>query len=135
MARASKIVSFFIFPTLVFLGHLIAGKVLHLYARFPNIDIPFHYIGGLSIAYASTKVLSYLASEKITSTLNKAISVVLILSLTATAAVLWEFMEFGVDQLLNTHLQRSLANTMQDQFLGILGGSTWTFIYFKRDRK
>jgi hypothetical protein len=58
---------------------------------------------------------------------------VLLLSLTATAAVFWEFAEFISDQWLNTHLQPSIANTMQDQFLGILGGMTWAAICIKRD--
>ena len=38
-------------------------------------------------------------------------------------------------QLLNTNIQISLANTMQDQFMGILGGVTWMFIYTKKFEK
>ena len=59
----------------------------------------------------------------------------LLLSLTSTVAVFWEFAEFISDQLLATNLQPSIANTMQDQSLGILGGGTWALIYFKRDWK
>ena len=123
------------FPVIVFLVHLIAVKVLDLYRMFPNVDIPFHYIGGLSIAYATTKILSHLESKKVTAALDRVLLLVLLLSLTATTTVFWEFAEFILDQLLDTHLQPSLANTMQDQFLGILGGSTWAFICFKRGLK
>jgi hypothetical protein len=133
MKRAIKIGSFFRFPMLVYLAHLIALRGLHLYARFPDLDMPFHYIGGLSIAYTASLILSHLESEKITAPLNKMIFLVLLLSLTATVAVFWEFAEFISDQALGTHLQPSNANTMQDQFLGILGGATWTLIYFKRE--
>jgi len=135
MKQASKVVSFFVFPSIVFLVHLIAATRLNLYTIFPNLDIPFHYIGGLSIAYTSAQILSYLEQEKITATLNRVIFLILILSLTATTAVFWEFAEFVSDQLLGTHLQPSIANTMQDQFLGILGGGTWALIYFKSDAR
>jgi hypothetical protein len=131
MKPTSKIVSFFTFPIIVFLAHSIA-KTLGLYILFPNVDIPFHFIGGLSIAYTSSRILSFLESEKITARLNKVIFLMLLLSLTATVAVFWEFAEFISDQFLATNLQPSIANTMQDQFLGILGGSTWAFIFFKR---
>lgn len=135
MKQASKIASFFLFPAIVFLAHLVAVKVLDLYSMFPNVDIPFHYMGGLSIAYTSARILSYLESEKITATLNRIIFMVLLLALTATVAVFWEFAEFISDQFLATHLQPSIANTMQDQFLGILGGGTWAFIHFSKRRE
>lgn len=133
MKHASKFLSFFLFPTLVYLAHLVALRVLHLYALFPNVDMPFHYVGGLSIAYTASLILSHLESEKVTAPLNRMIFLVLLLSLTATIAVFWEFAEFISDQVLRTHLQPSIANTMQDQFLGILGGGTWALIYFKKE--
>ena len=132
MDRASKIASFFLFPTVVFLVHL-AAKGFGLYEIIPDVDIPLHYLGGLSIAYTCARVLSYLESQKVTTTLHRGISLVLLLSLTATVAVFWEFAEFLSDQFLATNLQPSIANTMQDQFLGILGGGTWALIHFKRD--
>jgi hypothetical protein len=135
MKYTSKIMSFFIFPIIVLLSHLIASKVLNLYQLFPNMDIPSHYIGGLSIAYTSTQILSYLEKEKIYTTLNKVVFLVLIFSLAATSTVFWEFAEFIGDQLLDTNIQVSLANTMQDQFMGILGGATWVFIYSKKLEK
>ena len=132
MNQTSKVVSFFVFPITVLLVHLIASTILNLYMIFPNLDIPFHYMGGLSIAYTSAQILSYLDKEKITSTLNRVVFMVLLLALTATAAVFWEFAEFIGDTLLDTNIQGSLANTMQDQFLGILGGMTWAILCYKK---
>jgi len=127
-----KLTSFFVFPIIVLLFHLIASGLLNLYIFFPHLDIPFHYTGGFAIAYASAGILSYLEQEKIIATLNRIVFVILISTLTATATVFWEFMEFIGDQLLRRNIQVSLANTMQDQFLGILGGITWAFILYKR---
>ena len=96
MKWASKIVSFFLFPMAIFLVHL-AVKGLGGYEMFPAVDIPFHYMGGLSIAYTASRILLYFESEKITAELNKVIFLVLLFSLTATAAVSWEFAEFLSD--------------------------------------
>lgn len=133
MKQASKIASFFVFPMIIFLVHLVV-KALRVYQIFPYVDIPLHYIGGLSIAYTSALILSYLESEKIIAPLNKLLFLLLLLSLTAMAAVFWEFAEFLSDQLLHTKLQPSIANTMQDQFLGVLGGGTWAVIQFLKRR-
>ena len=135
MKQVSKYVSFFMFPITVLLAHLIASKVLNLYIIFPNLDIPFHYVGGLSVAYTSAQILAYLEKENTSSSMNKVIFLVLIFSLTATATVFWEFVEFIGDQLLGTNIQISLANTMQDQLMGILGGATYVFISFKKFEK
>jgi len=134
MKHASKLLSFFGFPIIIFVLHSISLRILNLYAIFPNLDIPFHYVGGLSIAYSSALILSYLQKERLIPTLNKVIAFVLILSVTATVAVFWEFAEFLGDTFLNMNLQGSIANTMQDQFLGILGGLTWAVIYSRRPR-
>src|SRR5215216_6759202 len=98
MNHSSKLSSFFIFPAAVFLAHLTVSKILHLYSLFPNIDIPFHFLGGLSIAYTSAKILAYLEKEKFIARLNGLLFTILLISITATAAVLWEFMEFTGDQ-------------------------------------
>lgn len=127
-----RIAPFFMFPILVLLAHMIASGVFDLYRIFPNLDIPFHYLGGLSIACTSTQILAYLEKEKIITAPDKALFLILIFSLTATAAVFWEFTEFIGDRLLHTNIQISLANTMQDQFMGILGGATGAFVCYKR---
>jgi len=132
MNHSSKLSSFFIFPAAVFLSHLTVSKILHLYSLFPDIDIPFHFLGGLSIAYTSAKIISYLEQEKFIARLNGILFAVLLISITATAAVLWEFMEFTGDLLFHTNIQVSLANTMQDQFMGLLGGLTLAFLYRRR---
>ena len=123
MNLVQKISSCFIFPALVLAGHLIATKGLALYAIFPNLDMPFHFIGGVSIGYTTIKVLGFLQSENLIARIDKTILLLLLFTTTATAAVFWEFMEFTTDWMLGTNIQVSLANTMQDQFLGILGGS------------
>jgi hypothetical protein len=56
------------------------------------------------------------------------LELVLVGSLTATAAVFWEFAEFTVDQLFATNVQVSLANTMKDLALGVAGAGAFILI-------
>ncbi len=132
MKLVSKILAFFVIPGSVLFAHLIASQILDLYSIFPPLDIPFHYLGGLSIAYTSARSLNWLEEDGISPAPHKTIFLLLVFALTATAAVLWEFMEFSIDRILNTNIQISLTNTMQDQFMGILGRATCVFFYFKK---
>jgi hypothetical protein len=132
MKQTSKIVSFFAFPAAVLLIHLVASNILDLYTIFPHLDMPIHYMGGLSIAYTTTQILTYLGKGGMMPPLNKYVLLILVLALTATAAVFWEFLEFIIDQLLAANIQIGLANTMQDQFMGILGGATWVLLFSKK---
>ena len=135
MKQISKLASFFVFPLTVLFAYLIGSKVLNLYMLFPNLDILSHFAGGFSIAYTSTQILTYLEKEKIMAPPHPVLLPVLIFSLTATAAVFWEFAEFIGDQLLKANIQISLANTMQDQFIGILGGIAWIVLYTRKFAK
>jgi hypothetical protein len=115
---------------LVFVVHLIASRVFGIYSVFPNIDIPAHFMGGFAIAFTAIQILSHLEKEKIIPPSNVFATLVLTFALTATATVLWEFAEFTGDQLFGTNIQVSLANTMQDQCMGIVGGLTWMVIHY-----
>jgi hypothetical protein len=134
MKHLSRILRFFVFPAIVLIVHMIAWKIFKVYAIYPNLDIPMHYIGGVSIAYSASRTLAYLEDEKLISRLNRTILLITIFSLTGTVTVFWELAEFLGDRFFDLHVQPSLANTMQDQFMGILGGGTWALI-FDRYRK
>lgn len=136
MQPLRKILSFFWFPLAVLLTHAVASIVLNLYALFPNMDIPFHFLGGVSIAYSAAQILEYLEKHRLlTNRLDWVIFLMLLFSITATATVFWEFAEFIADQALHRNIQVSLANTMQDQFMGILGGVTWISMWARNTLK
>jgi hypothetical protein len=56
------------------------------------------------------------------------LELLLIGSLTTTAAVFWEFAEFSLDQLFKSNIQVSLPNTMKDLAMGIIGATTLMII-------
>ncbi len=56
------------------------------------------------------------------------LEIVLMGSLTASAAVFWEFGEFLFDRFFGTNIQVGLANTIQDLAMGLLGALTLMII-------
>jgi hypothetical protein len=122
MRKLRKLVEAVAFPAAVLAGHLVASRVLGLYALYPRLDVPFHFLGGLSIGYTTARIVSCLRAENLIAPVEKPILLGLILTTTAAATVAWELLEFALDQTLGTNVQISLPNAMQDQFVGLLGG-------------
>lgn len=119
-------------PIVVLTVHVFISHGIHLYTLLPWIDIPMHYLGGLSVGYSLFRALTVLQEHHIISPLDKVIALLLTFALVATIAVFWEFAEFSMDQLLKTNVQISLQNTMQDLFMGILGAVTVVGINIKK---
>ncbi len=111
------------FPLLVFSTHLIFSRVLHVYEIWPSVDIPMHFIGGLSIAFFISRCFQVLPREFDRRSRIVLLELLLIGSLTASTAVCWEFAEFTFDQLFSSNVQIGLVNTMQDMAMGILGAT------------
>jgi hypothetical protein len=109
-------------PLLVFGIHVVLSRGFNAYVRVPGTDIPMHFFGGVSIAYFVSRCFQELPRNVVRSSRIAILELVLVGSLTATAAVIWEFAEFACDQIFGTNIQRSLGNTMQDLALGVAGG-------------
>ena len=108
-------------PLLVFGIHVILSRVFNAYVVFPPTDIPMHFLGGLAMAFFISRCFQALPREVVRSSRIVALELILVGSLTTTAAVIWEFAEFACDQIFGTNIQRSLGNTMRDMGLGIAG--------------
>ncbi len=108
-------------PLTVFIIHGFLSQVIHLYDLWPPTDIPVHFSGGVAIAFFISRCFQLLPRESVKRSRVVLLELLLIGSLTATAAVFWEFAEFLIDQWLGTNVQISLANAMKDMAMGILG--------------
>ena len=105
----------------VFLIHVVATRGFDAYSHLPWLDIPMHFVGGMAIAYFFHRA-SISASEcGLIGPFHPVTHAVLIVSLTCTAAVFWEFAEFIADRF-GLHVQLGLEDTLGDMFLGICGG-------------
>ena len=121
-------------PFLVFTAHLLLSRVLYLYKLWPSIDIPMHFLGGVAIAFFVSRCFQLMPRVSVKRSRVVLLELLLIGSLTASAAVFWEFAEFSYDQLFGTNIQISLANTMQDMAMGILGAIVFILIRIRQLR-
>jgi hypothetical protein len=84
--------------------------------------MPMHFLGGMAIAMSSFYFLKYaeVSSKQVG---IKLLTLLLILALTALAAIAWEILEFGMDRIFSTTLQPSVYDTMKDLAFGLIGGA------------
>jgi hypothetical protein len=88
-----RILSFFIFPALVFLVNLPLGFVYEIY---PWFDIPMHFLGGVSIAFTSVLFLRLFEEKKMLKIRDEFLFLFVVTCFVAFVAVLWEFYELIV---------------------------------------
>lgn len=115
-------------PIFVFLVNVVMSKGFDLYERVPATDIPMHFLGGVAIAYMLLRLKRIFVLPKNPYLYN----LLVIVAVTATFAVVWEFGEFSMDYFLGTNTQKSLPDTMLDLALGMLGGLSVGLV-FKRE--
>ena len=122
------------FPILVFTVHVLASQLFHAYEAWPPLDIPMHFVGGFAIAYFSWGFLEAFEAERLLGPSKGVLRLLLIFTLTCTAAVFWEFSEFAVDHLFDVGAQRGLFDTLKDMALGITGCGAFLGIALSRSQ-
>ena len=119
-------------PLFVFLLHVFISRVLNGYIIYPPLDIPMHFFGGVAIGYFFSGCFASVPKGAVEPTWRPLVHLVLVISLTATASVFWEFAEFTSDALFGTHAQLDLDDTLLDMALGIAGGAAYVLMSWKQ---
>jgi hypothetical protein len=115
-------------PAIVFLVHCVLTLGFNVYDRFTWFDVPMHFIGGVAIAHFFTVTLRTMGAEAEWRVGSATIFYIAVGELVGISTVIWEFAEFLADTVLELGAQRSVANTMKDQFFGLAGGLTYLII-------
>ncbi|MBI2044975.1 hypothetical protein HYT23_02870 [Candidatus Pacearchaeota archaeon] len=126
-----RILSFFIFPACVFFLSWFIDLAFNAYFVYPWIDIPMHFLGGFSIAYTAFLFLRFFREKGKMEINNKALTILIVVSLVALTAVLWEFYEF-LKYLLDISLKPNIEDTLLDLFIGLLGGLTGSAVFGRK---
>jgi hypothetical protein len=107
-------------PLLVFCLVVAAAGIFDAYNRFPWLDVPTHFLGGIAVTYfywvACANAQSVASHFRIVS------PAVLAFGCTASTTILWEIVEFLSDRMLGTQLQHGVGDTVSDIFFGLAGG-------------
>ena len=119
-------------PILVFLLHVFISRVLNGYILYPPLDIPMHFFGGVAMAYFLAKSFGAVPEGAIAPPYRPIAEFVFVVSVTATASIVWEFAEFTSDRLFGTHAQVDLDDTLLDMALGIAGGLSYAVMRWRQ---
>ena len=106
------------------------GLSIHLFYFHPYVDIPTHFMGGLTITYFYRVAIRH--SQKMLGDIPYPIQILLAFTCTGTTTVLWEFYENIFDYFLHTNMVLGLEDTIKDMFLGLLGALVISLFYRKR---
>jgi len=116
-------------PASVF-GFYLMGLMINLYDRFPYMDIPTHFMGGVTITYFYRSAIRNL--DRFFGGLPLPVRVLFAFTCTGTTVVLWEFYENAFDYLFGTHMVRGLEDTISDMFFGLLGALVLSLVYRRK---
>ena len=113
-------------PVLVFCTFVSAQGLFDLFVLFPSADIPTHFLGGLAITYFFWRAAAN--ARSIAGHFSSASPSLLVFGCTASAAILWEALEFLSDTLLGTRMQHGAQDTASDIFFGLAGALTYLML-------
>lgn len=106
-------------PFGVFVSYLVI-KAFDGYLLYPPLDIPTHFLGGVTIAYFYRSAI--VNSQKLVGSIPLPIQILLTFTCTGTTTILWEFFEYSSDLFFHTSMVLGLEDTLKDMFMGLLGG-------------
>jgi hypothetical protein len=108
-------------------GFYLMGVAVGLFRMFPPLDIPTHFMGGVSITYFFRSAIRN--SQIYLGDIPTLIQSVLAFTCTGTMIILWEFYENAFDFLFGTHMVRGLEDTITDMFVGMMGALVLSLFY------
>ncbi len=111
-------------------GFYLIGLVFDWYDRFPPLDIPTHFMGGVAITYFYRSAIKQ--SQKFLGDIPALVQVIFAFTCTGTTIILWEFYENAFDYLFGTTMVRGLEDTIVDMFLGLTGALVLTVLYKRK---
>ena len=128
LKRINFLIKIAIPPIIILIIHFILS-LNYIYFYINWINMPMHFFGGVSIGITYTLLLMRMKKDQYIGDVDKIMMFIFIISMTGLTTILWEFFEFGSDQLFGTTMQPSLADTITDIFLGLMGGTLSSLTY------
>jgi hypothetical protein len=112
------------------IGFYVLGLALHLFDKYPTLDIPTHFMGGVAITYFYRSAIRN--SQRIVGDIPLSIRIIFAFTCTGTTIILWEFYENIMDHVFGFHMVRGLEDTIVDMFVGLSGALVLSLLYRKR---
>src|SRR5512139_412286 len=109
------------------IGLYLLGLLFGVYDRYPPLDIPTHFLGGVAITYFYR--IAIRNSQALSGEIPFPIQVLFAFTATGTTIILWEFYEVILDYLFDANNVLGLADTIKDMFVGLMGALVLTVFY------
>ncbi|MGD9276560.1 MAG: hypothetical protein PVJ67_05285 [Candidatus Pacearchaeota archaeon] len=126
MKKIIRVLSFFVFPLMVYLLNIIFYRFMDVCLIYPWVDIPMHFFGGFTIGFSFVLLFNFFEEENLIELKNKILFVFIIVSIVGFIAVLWEFYEFLLAFFGIVEMQ-TWTDTLSDLLIGIFGGFCISF--------
>jgi hypothetical protein len=111
-------------------GFYAIGLALHLFDKIPPLDIPTHFMGGVTITYLYRSAIRNV--QNMTGEIPLPVQIFFAFTFTGTTVVLWEFYENIMDHFFGFHMVLGLGDTIKDMAMGLLGALVFSLLYRKR---
>lgn len=111
-------------------GFYLLGLALHLFDQIPQMDIPTHFFGGVTITYFYCAAIRN--SQEFLGDIPLPVQILLAFTATGTTTVFWEFYENIMDYFFGFHMVLGLTDTIKDMAMGLLGALVLLLFYRKR---
>jgi hypothetical protein len=110
-------------PLLVLCTVFLAAGSFDAYTRFPWVDMPTHFLGGIATTYFFWRAAAN--ARSVAGHFSKVSHAVLALGCTASTTILWEIFEFLSDRFLGAHMQHGMGDTSSDIFFSLAGSAAY----------
>ena len=101
------------------MAHFVFGEIGELYVKSKFYDSVLHTLSGSMIAILSFSIIRILNNnEKIDLKLNPLFVAIFVVCFTVTVGVVWEIVEFAVDAISGSNMQRYSDSVTREPFMG-----------------
>ena len=110
---------------------------MHFLPGHPELDYLAHFLGGASIAWMFTIIISYLKAKNLFPIIPAWLNFYLLFTTVLLIGVGWEFMETIVEHYTGFPMQFTIPETMGDLAMDMFGGAiflllSWSRFFFKK---
>ncbi len=120
-------------PIALVLLHFVL-RATGIYHEVADLDLVMHFTGGLLISYVAARFVGRARRAALFVSRHPAFDVLLIFSVTVTAAVCWEFFELLLDRFGDANVDNGRVNTLEDLASGMAGACTFIALWWSQRR-
>ena len=111
-------------------GIYVIGLALRVYKAYPWIDMPTHFLGGVTITYFYR--IAIRNAQEFVGDIPMPVRILFAFACTGTTTILWEFYENFMDRSFGFQMVRGLDDTLVDLICGLSGALVLSLFYRQR---